>query len=393
MPHGEWVQALIGDLGRVVTGGTPRATWDGAWGDEVDFITPRDQRAGYRLATARRRLSAAGAARLAGRLLPAGATCVTCIGETIGKTSLTAAPAVTNQQINSVVPDPGAVRAPFLYYLLTACGPRLAQAASGSAARIVNKRQFERFPVLVPPLAEQDRIARILGALDDKVVINSTTATTALELADALLDQALAHGPVRSRRLGDLVHLRYGRALPAAARVPGSVPVYGSGGVVGAHHRALVAGPGIIVGRKGTVGTVRWSQRDFWPIDTVFYVVPAADAVPLEFLFLALRKMGLPSLRADSAVPGLTRASVVMSAIRLPPPPALRDLAHAASGLLAVRASLAAESAQLISLRDTLLPGLVPQRRPEASGTGGWPDEAFPVSKEMIASLDQRGLH
>jgi len=359
MPHGEWLQAPIGDLGRVVTGATPGATWDDAWGNDVDFITPRDQRAGYRTATARRRLSAAGAARLAGRLLPAGVTCVTCIGETIGKTSLTTQPAVTNQQINSVVPDPAAVRPPFLYYLLTACGPRLAQAASGSAARIVNKRQFERFPVLVPPLAEQDRIAGILGALDDKVAANARTAATALDLADALLDQAVASGPDRSCRLGDLVGLRYGRGLPAAARLPGSVPVYGSGGVVGSHARPLVAGPGIVVGRKGAVGTVHWSQRDFWPIDTVFYVVPAAPGVPLEFLFLALRRVGLPSLRGDSAVPGLTRSSVETSVIGLPPQQALRDLAQAAASLLALRASLATETAQLIGLRDTLLPRLV----------------------------------
>jgi len=359
MPHGEWLQVPIGDLGRVVTGATPRETWDGSWGDDVDFITPRDQRAGYRMATARRRLSAAGAARLAGRLLPAGATCVTCIGETIGKTSLTTRPAVTNQQINSVVPDPAAVRGPFLYYLLTACGPRLAQAASGSAARIVNKRQFERFPVRVPPVPEQDRIAGILGALDDKVAANSRTAATALDLANALLDQAMASGRARSWRLGDLVRLRYGRALPAAARAGGPVPVYGSGGVVGSHDRALVAGPGIVVGRKGTVGTVHWSQRGFWPIDTVFYVVPFSDEVPLEFLFLALRRMGLPSLRGDSAVPGLARGSLVTSVIQVPPAAALRDLAHAAGGLLALRASMDTESAQLISLRDTLLPRLV----------------------------------
>jgi len=360
VPHGDWLQASIRDLGQVITGTTPRATWDGAWGDEVDFITPRDQRAGYRVAAARRRLSAAGAARLAGRLLPAGATCVTCIGETIGKTSLTVAPAVTNQQINSVVPDPAAVRAPFLYYLLTVCGPRLAQAASGSAARIVNKRQFERFPVPVPPLAEQDRIAGILGALDDKVAANGATSATALDLADALLDQAMAAGQARSCRVGDLVSLRYGRALPAVARAPGSVPVYGSGGIVGSHDRALVTGPGIVVGRKGAAGTVHWSQRDFWPIDTVFYVVPAVTGVPLEFLFLTLRRMGLPSLRGDSAVPGLARSSLATSVIRVPPLSALRDLAQAAGGLLSLRAALAIESAQLISMRAALLPGLFP---------------------------------
>src|SRR5579862_1009885 len=94
-----WREARVGDLGRVVTGATPRSadrdSWAGRLDGAVDFITPRDQRAGKRWAAPARRLSAQGAARLASRLLPAGATCVTCIGQTIGKTSLTAAPAVT----------------------------------------------------------------------------------------------------------------------------------------------------------------------------------------------------------------------------------------------------------------------------------------------------------
>jgi type I restriction enzyme S subunit len=357
---GGWHQVRIGDLGRVVTGATPRFADDLAWGDAVDFITPRDQRAGLRAATASRRLSAMGAVRLRSRLLPAGATCVTCIGETIGKTSLTTRPAVTNQQLNSVIPDPSVVLPGFLYYLLTAHGPRIARVASGSAARIVNKRQFEGLTVRIPPLEAQARVVSVLGALDDKITANGRTATTALDLGAALHDRALlAGGPQRSCRLAELMDLRYGRALPAPRRVPGEVQVFGSGGVIGTHDRALVTGPGVIVGRKGTAGALYWSQRDFFPIDTVFYVVPASADVPLEFLFFALRGLGLPVLRADSAIPGLTRTSVLTCVVRLPGAAALGDFAHAAGGLLALRDAMSGESARLVSLRDALLPGLV----------------------------------
>ena len=183
-----WREVRIGDLGRVVTGATPRAAHADSWGDMVDFITPGDQRPGSRDAVAARRLSAAGAARLASRLLPAGSTCVTCIGATIGKTSFTARPAVTNQQINSVVPEESRVTPPFLYYLLTACAPRIARASSGSAAQILNKAQFERLPVRLPPMAEQQRAAAVLGALDDKIAANERTSALALALADALFE-------------------------------------------------------------------------------------------------------------------------------------------------------------------------------------------------------------
>jgi type I restriction enzyme S subunit len=359
-PLGGWREVAIGELGRVVTGSTPRASDAGAWGDEVDFVTPSDQRAGVRDTEAARRLSAAGVRRLASRLIPAGATCVTCIGATTGKTSLTRRPAVTNQQINSVVPDPAVARPAFVYYLLTAHGPRIARVAGGSAAPIINQRQFERLRVSLPPLAEQDRAAAILGALDDKIAANDRAAQAALALAGALFEQAL---PARDCRLADIADLRYGRALPAARRRPGEVPVIGSAGTAGFHDQALVTGPGIIVGRKGTVGAVHWSQRDFFPIDTTFYVVPrpsggVAGPVPLEMLFFALRETPLAAMRSDSAVPGLSRAGVLAARVRVPEPASSRAFQRQAGPLLGLRAALNAESAHLARLRDALLPGL-----------------------------------
>jgi type I restriction enzyme S subunit len=358
-----WREAAIGELGLVVTGTTPRAGDAGSWGDEVDFLTPGDQRAGLRDAEAARKLSAAGARRLASRLVPAGSTCVTCIGATTGKTSLTARPVVTNQQINSVVPDPAVVRPAFLYYLLTAHAPRIAQAASGSATPIINKRQFQRFRVQLPPLPEQDRVAAILSALDDKVVANERTAGVALDLAGALFEHALAAAAARTCRLADIADLRYGKALPAACRRAGKVPVYGSAGVTGGHDEALVRGPGIIVGRKGTAGAVHWSRGDFFPIDTAFYVVPKAGfEVPPEALFLALRRAGLAALRSDSAVPGLSRAGALTARIKLPGPAQAAEVQRQARPLFELRESLAAQSAHLASLRDALLPRLVLRR-------------------------------
>ena len=355
-----WQEVAIGELGRVVTGTTPRAGDAGSWGDEVDFLTPSDQRAGMRDAEAARRLSAVGARRLASRLVPAGSTCVTCIGATTGKTSLTARPAVTNQQINSVVPDPAVVRPAFLYYLLTAHAPRIAQAASGSAAPIINKRQFQRFQVRLPPLPEQDRVAAILSALDDKVIANERTVRVALDLAGALFEHALAAASARTCRLADIADLSYGKPLPAACRRPGKVPVYGSAGVTGGHDEALVPGPGIIVGRKGTAGAVHWSRRDFFPIDTVFYVVPKAGfQVPPEVLFLVLRRAGLTAMRSDSAVPGLSRAGALAARLKLPGLAHAAELQRQARPLFELREALAAQSAHLASLRDALLPRLV----------------------------------
>jgi len=108
-------------------------------------------------------------------------------------------------------------------------------------------------------------------------------------------------------KLDDIIELKYGKSLPKRKRIPGEIPVYGSGGIVGTHCEALVKGPGIIVGRKGSIGTVYYEERDFFPIDTVFYVAPKHEDLDLYYFSVLLEVLELSKLNSDSAVPGLNR--------------------------------------------------------------------------------------
>ena len=159
--------------------------------------------------------------------------------------------------------------------------------------------------------------------------------------------------------LGDLVELAYGKALREEDRRPGNVPVYGSNGQVGWHDEKLVDGPGIVVGRKGNPGFVTWAPMDFFPIDTTFYVVPKGECRSLYFLFHALHGQNLPSLSADSAVPGLNRNLACMNK-QIVPPPALLEAFDIVVGPLFDRGQANnVESRNLAAIRDTLLPKLL----------------------------------
>ncbi|MDN5745686.1 MAG: restriction endonuclease subunit S [Nocardioidaceae bacterium] len=199
----EWVEAALGDLASVVTGQTPQADEADSWGDFCDFITPSDQRDGVRDVRPERRLSTVGMERLVKRLVPTGATNLTCIGSTIGKVSQTLSPAVTNQQINSLIAREGITHPGYLYYMIKDWSPSLASAASGSATPIVNKAVLSRFVFRVPPLKEQRAIAEVLGALDDKIAANTRAATTARELMVSLT--SLAQGRCELRDVVEIV--------------------------------------------------------------------------------------------------------------------------------------------------------------------------------------------
>ena len=164
----------------------------------------------------------------------------------------------------------------------------------------------------------QQRIAATLSAYDDLIENNRRRIRLLEEAARLLYREWFVHlrfpghehvavvGGVPEGwervTLGRVAPLKYGKALKEDDRVPGPYPVYGSSGVVGTHESALVAGPGIIVGRKGNVGSVYWSDNDFCPIDTVYYI--EAENASL-YLFYALLNTNFIS--TDVAVPGLNR--------------------------------------------------------------------------------------
>ncbi|MEU4240236.1 restriction endonuclease subunit S [Actinoplanes sp. NPDC026619] len=254
--------------------------------------------------------------------------------------------------------DPGRADPRYIYYQFrsTTMQAAIQNSAITTGVPHINLGILAALPIVIPPLPAQRAVADLLTSLDEKIAGNDRIAATAMALAGAAFEPAAG----RPGRLGDLVDLVYGKALPAAQRRPGPVPVYGSGGPAGSHDVPLVSGPGIIVGRKGTVGAVHWSAGDFFPIDTTFYLKPRT--IPMEYAYLLLRTLGLSGMNSDSAVPGLNRARALAVPVRAPTKRAIDDFTARARPLFALRDRLARENEALHALRDDLLPGLIEGR-------------------------------
>jgi restriction endonuclease S subunit len=120
--------------------------------------------------------------------------------------------------------------------------------------------------------------------------------------------------------LGERIVLEYGRGLREGDRRKGLVPVFGSNGQVGSHDAALCRGPGILVGRKGTVGAVHYTEQSFWAIDTVYYVVLLSDD-DLQYVYYLLQYLPLKNLNAATGVPGLSRRDAYALRGVFPPKP------------------------------------------------------------------------
>ncbi|MEJ7831570.1 MAG: restriction endonuclease subunit S [Nocardioides sp.] len=149
----------------------------------------------------------------------------------------------------------------------------------------------------------------------------------------------------RETTLGEVVRLEYGKALPDKARDGEGSPVLGSNGVVGHHSQALVAGPGIVVGRKGTAGSVTYVEEDFFPIDTTYYATITTGIGSMRFAQVLLQHAGLPSVCAQTGVPGLNRDRAYEIPIALPPLDEQRRIVDVVAAVDAQIEALEVESA------------------------------------------------
>jgi type I restriction enzyme S subunit len=119
-------------------------------------------------------------------------------------------------------------------------------------------------------------------------------------------------------RLGDVLPFKYGKNLPSRNRTnSGEFQVLSSAGITGSHDAALTDRPTVVIGRKGSIGTVYYCPKPVWPIDTTFYVEPSGD-VDTRFAYYLLQQLPLKQMNNDSAVPGLNRAQAENLIVEIP---------------------------------------------------------------------------
>jgi len=155
--------------------------------------------------------------------------------------------------------------------------------------------------------------------------------------------------------LGKIAHLEYGVSLPEAKRKKGNYPVYGSNGIAGYHSKALIDGPGIIIGRKGTVGAVWWVDNNFWPTHTTYYISTRQCEEYLKWMFYLLSSLSLGRLNSTTGAPGLNRGQAHSVIVPVPPHPEQKRIADI---LTTVDAAIE-KTTQIIDKTKELKKGLV----------------------------------
>ena len=106
--------------------------------------------------------------------------------------------------------------------------------------------------------------------------------------------------------LGDLIEFQRGYDLPKSDFKVGNIPVISSNGILGYHNQAKVKGPGITIGRSGTVGLPHFINEDFFPHNTALFIKDFKGNFP-KYIFYLLKTLSLNNRGSGSGVPTMNR--------------------------------------------------------------------------------------
>lgn len=231
LPKG-WVLCQLQDIGKAVTGNTPSRKNSDFFGGNIPWIKPGDLKDKF-ITEHEESLTESGAN--VARVLPPYSVMISCIGN-LGKIGIIDKEATTNQQINSVVFNQKIVKPYYGFYYALTLKKWLIENSSATTVSIINKGRFEKAPIPLPPLAEQNRMVEKLDALFghlEQVKTKLDKVPTLLKnFRQAVLNQAVTGKLTESnsvKNLGDFnINIQtgpFGSALHKHEYIENGIPV------------------------------------------------------------------------------------------------------------------------------------------------------------------------
>jgi len=273
-------------------------------------------------------------------------------GATTGKVALVRDdfpydPAVVNEHVFICRPDEGVYPAFLFYFLFSDEGQdRILENFRGSAQGGINKSFAPGTAVPLAPLAEQKRIvakveellARVNAARDRLAKVSEilrrfrqsvlTAAWSGRLTADwREINGQLGKSEWVNADFFDFCVLQRGYDLPIAKRKEGPYPIVTSAGVVAYHGEYKMNGPGVLVGRSGSIGKVSYVESNFWPHNTTLFVKDFKGNFP-KYVYYFLLGFDFQPFSASTAVPTLNRNNLREAFVEVPPIEEQREIVH-----------------------------------------------------------------
>lgn len=119
-------------------------------------------------------------------------------------------------------------------------------------------------------------------------------------------------------KLSDLATIKYGKNQKKVASELGTIPIYGTGGLMGYATNFLYDQPSVLIGRKGTISKVRFVTHPFWTVDTLFYTIINEKIIRPHYFYYLMTQVDLLKLNEGTTIPSLRTETLNKITLKVP---------------------------------------------------------------------------
>lgn len=365
----EWIECKISDIGTVVGGATPSTKKPENYENgTIAWITPKDLStfSSRYIERGERNITEIGLKSCSTQLLPPN-TVLFSSRAPIGYVAIAANEVCTNQGFKSVIPNENTDPL-FLFYLLKYNKDKIEGMGSGTTFKEVSGNTMKNIVVNVPTDKKvQEKIAAILGSIDDKIEENEQINNNLEQQVSALYqswfeDFEITNGVCPEnwsyQELSTIADIASGKRPPVKSdncneKTP--ISIVGAASVMGYTSEANHTDKILVTGRVGTHGVIQRFNTPCWTSDNTLVITSPY----YEFTNQILHRIDYSSMNRGSTQPLITQGDMKKVVVLVPDEDTLAKFEKFASSLMAKWEANNNENVKLASLRDTLLPKLM----------------------------------
>ena len=359
----EWVERKISDIGTVVGGATPSTKNPENYEDgKIAWITPKDLSTftSRYIKRGERNITEVGLRSCSTQLLPKNAVLFSSRAP-IGYVAIAANEVCTNQGFKSVVPNEN-IDPLFLFYLLKYNKDKIEGMGSGTTFKEVSGNTMKNIVVNVPTdKGVQEKIASILGSIDDKIEENEQINNNLEQQAQAIFDNMFPNISNGSCAIGDYITPKRGKSLLSKNAIFGDVPVIAGGLEPSTYHNvANTQSPVLAISASGAnAGYVSLWNIPIWSSDSSYIDSSMTDDVYFWYVLLKKRQKEIFDAQTGSAQPHIYPQHIVSMSLSNLDIEEVHSYTSIVTPIFEIIGHHKEENTRLASLRDTLLPKLM----------------------------------
>lgn len=386
----KWIERKISDIGTVVGGATPSTKKPENYEDgKIAWITPKDLSTftGRYIERGERNITEVGLRSCSTQLLPKNAVLFSSRAP-IGYVAIAANEVCTNQGFKSVVPNENTDPL-FLFYLLKYNKDKIEGMGSGTTFKEVSGTTMKNIVVNVPTDKEvQEKIAAILGSIDDKIEENEQINKNLEQQIETILLKTIDNANTQPAKLGDYLYIK-GRIGWKGLKKSEYLPVsdyriingesltlsgidWNKAGYISAERyeespEIMLKIGDILLSKDGTIGKIGYVDKLETPTSVasgIFVIRNTRQAeISTQFIYYLLKsrlfKAFITSRAEGSVIPHLYQKDFTEFEFQLPSPDDMKTFDDTTAAMFSMVFSNLNENERLIHLRDSLLPKLM----------------------------------